>query len=230
MHPSILPFSFDIGICGFNESYDKSTCRDKVKQLVKLHKKIVGDISIQWKVFTRDACGVLFKLKEFKAAYGLKPQHVLDLVPLPQEARVSDEGEAFADQKVKLALKASNAAYCFAANKHQRLQEFKEGDLVLVHLWRERFPRGTYDKLKSMKFGSCKVLKKISSNAYAVELSADLQISPIFNVSDFYLEPVYKQASHLQKVQTDVIEDVMDVKEMTSKRGNQYRRILVKSV
>ena len=100
-----------------------------------MHKKIVGDISIQWKVFTKDACRVLFKLEEFKAAYRLKPQHVLDLVPLPQEARVSDEGEAFADQKVKLTLKASNAAYCFAANKHQQLQEFKERDLVLVHLW-----------------------------------------------------------------------------------------------
>ena len=58
---------------GINEAYDESTCRDKVKQLVKLHKKIVGDISIQWKVFTKDACRVRFKLKEFKTAYRLKP-------------------------------------------------------------------------------------------------------------------------------------------------------------
>ena len=104
-------------ICKVNEAYDESTCRDKVKQLVKLHKKIVGDISIQWKVFTKDACRVLFKLEEFKAAYRLKPQHVLDLVLLPQEARVSDEGEAFVDQKVKLALKASKCSLLFCCEQ-----------------------------------------------------------------------------------------------------------------
>lgn len=26
-----------------------------------------------------------------------KPQHILDLLPLPQEARVSEDGEAFAE-------------------------------------------------------------------------------------------------------------------------------------
>jgi hypothetical protein len=30
------------------------------------------------------------------------------------------------------------------------------------------------------------MLKKISSNAYLLELPPDLQISPIFNVSDLY--------------------------------------------
>lgn len=34
------------------------------------------------------------KKTPFEAAYGLKPQHVVDLVPLPQEARVSEDGKA----------------------------------------------------------------------------------------------------------------------------------------
>lgn len=33
----------------------------------------------------------------YEASYGLMPQHVLELVPLSQEARVCDGGEAFAE-------------------------------------------------------------------------------------------------------------------------------------
>jgi hypothetical protein len=58
--------------------------------------------------------------------------------------------------------------------------------MVLAYLRRERFPKGTYHKLKSRKFGPCNLLKKISTNAYLVELPPDLQISPIFKVSDLY--------------------------------------------
>ena len=129
------------------------------------------------------------KKTPFEAAYGLKPQHVLDLVPLPPEARVSDDGVAFAEhiqqvhQEVREALKTSNEAYAVAANQHRRVKEFEEGDMVLVHLRRERVPKGAYHKLKPRKFGPCKVLKKISSNAYLVELPPELQISPIFNVA-----------------------------------------------
>ncbi|PQP96740.1 hypothetical protein Pyn_08089 [Prunus yedoensis var. nudiflora] len=34
----------------------------------------------------------------FEGAYGLKPQNVLDLVPLPEEMKMSDDGEDLADQ------------------------------------------------------------------------------------------------------------------------------------
>ena len=37
------------------------------------------------------------KKTPFEAIYGLKPQYVLNLVPLPLEARVSDDGLAFAE-------------------------------------------------------------------------------------------------------------------------------------
>ncbi|EOX94046.1 Uncharacterized protein TCM_003129 [Theobroma cacao] len=182
------------------------------------------------------------KKTPFEAAYGLKPQHVLDLVPLPQEARVSNEGELFADhirkihEEVKAALKASNAEYSFTANQHRRKQEFEEGDQVLVHLRQERFPKGTYHKLKSRKFGPCKVLKKISSNAYLIELPPELQISPIFNILDLYpfdgcdgtASTIDAQIQHLPIAKVEVIEDVLDVKEVRSRRGNPYRRFLVK--
>jgi len=68
----------------------------------------------------------------------------------------------------------------------RRLKIFKEGYLVLEHLRKERFPRGTYTKLKMRNFGPCRILKKFFDNAYVLEFPAELDISPIFDVSDLY--------------------------------------------
>lgn len=55
----------------------------------------------------------------------------------------------------------------------------------MVHLRKERFPIGTYNKLKMKKFGPCRILKKHDSgNAYEVELSSGINISPVFNIVD----------------------------------------------
>ena len=55
----------------------------------------------------------------------------------------------------------------------------------MVHLRKEHFLVGTYNKLKMKKFGPCKIVKRHDSgNAYEVELPADLNISPVFNISN----------------------------------------------
>jgi hypothetical protein len=70
--------------------------------------------------------------------------------------------------------------------------------LILAHLRKERFLRGTYNKLKMKKIGRCKVLKKFGANAYEIELPDGIEISPIFNIS--YLYP-YKAGVDNEKLE-----------------------------
>ena len=54
----------------------------------------------------------------------------------------------------------------------------------MVHLRKECFLVGTYNKLKMKKFRPGKIVKRHDSgNAYEVELPVELNISPIFNIS-----------------------------------------------
>ena len=56
----------------------------------------------------------------------------------------------------------------------------------MAHFRKERFPRGTYNKLKIRKIRPCKVLINFGENAYEIELLDGIEISPIFNVADLY--------------------------------------------
>ncbi|KAA0035682.1 DNA/RNA polymerases superfamily protein [Cucumis melo var. makuwa] len=81
-------------------------------------------------------------------------------------------------------LKETTQCYKEAANNKRRQATFTEGDLVMIHLRKNRFPTGTYNKLKDRQLGPFRIIKKIGDNAYKIELPPDLHIHPVFNVAD----------------------------------------------
>ena len=88
--------------------------------------------------------------------------------------------------RVKERLQNSSREYKRRADQHKRELQFEFGDLILAHLRKERFPRGTYNKLKMKKIRPCKFVKKFGANTYEIELPDGVGISPIYNVTDLY--------------------------------------------
>ena len=108
----------------------------------------------------------------------------------------------------------------------------------MVHLQKEQFRVGTYNKLKMKKFGPCKILKKHDSgNAYEVELPSELNISPVFNISDlteYHEGGVEDEITAAQwsipagSSDTKEIEDILDSRVGRSTRNRTYEEYLVK--
>ena len=47
---------------------------------------------------------------------------------------------------------------------------FQVGELVMAYIRKERFPKGTYNKMKIKNIGPCKFFRMFSANAYEIEL------------------------------------------------------------
>ena len=106
----------------------------------------------------------------------------------------------------------------------------------MVSLQKEQFRRRTYHKVKYKKIAPCKILRKINGNAYKVDLPVDLDISPMFNVSDLYIfhgdsvgddnEARVDWQHAIPRMKKENIAHILDKETLSTLQG-QYNRYLV---
>ena len=134
------------------------------------------------------------KMCPFEVVYGFVPRAPIDLLPLPSSVQNNLDASQRAELIIKLhaTTKANiehmNAKFKVAGDKGKKHVVFDVGDLVWLHLRKERFPDLRKSKLMPRAAGPFKVLQRINDNAYKLELPAEYgTVSPSFNIA--YLKP-----------------------------------------
>jgi hypothetical protein len=130
------------------------------------------------------------KFCPFEIVYGYKPTAPIDLLPLPVQERVNFDASKRAEfvknlhDRARTNIENMTKQYEKQANKGRRKMIFEEGDLVWVHLRKDRFPEQSKSKLQPRADGPLRVLRKINDNAYEIDLPSTYGVSTSFNVSD----------------------------------------------
>jgi translation initiation factor IF-1 len=132
----------------------------------------------------------------FQVVYGFNPHAPIDLLPLlPSETTCFDASQRSEFilkmyEITKLNIEKMNEKYRIAASKGRKEVKLEPGDLVWLHLRKERFSELRKSKLMSRAAGPFKILTKINDNVYKLELPPEFGVSLSFNISDLrpYLE------------------------------------------
>ena len=108
----------------------------------------------------------------------------------------------------------------------------------MVHLRNEHFLVGTYNKFKMKKLGPCKIVKRHDfGNVYEVELLVELNISPVFNISNLIEYYEGGDGDEVVEVQWSIpatslaikdIEEILDIHVGKCTRNKIYEEYLVK--
>jgi hypothetical protein len=165
------------------------------------------------------------KLSPFMVVYGFNPRAPIDLLPLPPSKIVNlgvtqcSEFILKLHKTTKLQIEKMNERYRIAASKGRKEVKLVPGDLVWVHLRKDRFPNLRKSKLMPRAAGSFKVLEKINDNVYKLELPPEFGVSPTFSISD--LKPYLGEEDELELSTTPIQEgeDDKDISPLHTMQG-----------
>ena len=131
------------------------------------------------------------KQSPFEIVYGFNPNTAIDILPLPLHERVNMDFDKRISYMTKLhestraTLEKHNEHQAAKMNKSKKRLVFQEGDLVWLHLRKDRFPNERNSKLKPRGDGPFKIIKRINDNAYKLDLPKDkYSVHATFNVGD----------------------------------------------
>ncbi|KAK1681416.1 hypothetical protein QYE76_042264 [Lolium multiflorum] len=139
----------------------------------------------------------------FMVVYGFEPPTAIDLLPLPLHEQVNMDIDKRAQYMKKLhedtraTIEQQVLRQATRLNLKKKARIFNEGDLVWLHLRKDRFPQERNSKLKPRGDGPFKVLKRINDNAYIVDIpTSKYLVSNTFNVSD--LSPYHGDEENIE--------------------------------
>ena len=155
------------------------------------------------------------KLSPFEVVYGLNPITPLDFTPRPlkdgEHITAANRAASIIElhERTRAQLQRRAAQLAEQRNKGRRDISFEPGDLVWLHLRKERFPSRCKGKLSDRGDGPFRILSRHGPNAYKLELPDSYGVHPTFNVKDLapYVEPLFDDGEtgtfHIQDGGTD---------------------------
>ena len=150
------------------------------------------------------------KVSPFQVVYGFNPRAPIDILPLPTSERVHGDAKERTDfilkmhETTKHNIEQMNEKYRIAGSKGRKEVKLEVGDLVWLHLRKDRFPDLRKSKLMPRADGPFKIIEKINDNAYKLELPPEFGVSPTFNISD--LRPYLGEEDELESRTTPIQE------------------------
>jgi len=142
------------------------------------------------------------KVSPFQVVYGFKPRSPIDLLFLPTTERTHSNASARVEfihklhETTKTNIEKMNEKYRIAGSEGRKEIKLEPGDLVWLHLRKDRFPELRKSKLMPRAAGPYNIIEKINDNAYKLELPPEFGVSPSFNISD--LKPYLEEEDDLE--------------------------------
>ena len=124
-----------------------------LRAVIKPHAKAWGLLLPYGKFAYNRAPSKATSLSPFKVIYGLDPLSSLDLTPRPLDQKPSPNAASRVEEIKKIhelvrrKIEKTNKANQAQANKHNRKMVFQPGDLMWIHVRKERFPSKRKNKL-----------------------------------------------------------------------------------